>query len=297
MFRYNPKHSIPDPTLVSKERRAPQPKCAMPRSPQTSSWIDTDKHPRDGSSKVDTYTRRDIILRITIFTLLEIGFAILSARALIHPITLKFPIHITLTETKGGFQLLFIIWHALATMVIKDLVVYTYSSEWMFIHEQTQTLNSAVTDRASKLTSGFITLSQHFFSKLATRQFKIALVLALLLMGLNGLGPSTVFVTTSFVDVPVQMPLANVSLPDLNTNTNDPTAVSVTFQLALQRADIVLRMEYSTKLRLDTAQRRICSFRGRRSLQSLRLVDWYMKPMSSTLHTLVHIMHRSHLRF
>lgn len=223
----------------------------MSKSSLTSSWIDIDP-PLDGDLKTsDVYTRREIILRVVIFTLLEVGFVILSAKALVHPIVLDIPTHLTLTETKGAFQLLFIIWHALAAMTIKDLVAYIFSSEWTFIYDKTGVLNSDITDRASKLTSGLITQLHHFLSKLATKRFRIALALALLLMALNGQGPSTVFVTTSFIDIPTQVPLANVSLAQPGVGR----VVPLNFQLALQRADILLRMElfdkttfgYSTK--------------------------------------------------
>lgn len=230
----------PHPSL---EEYSPQLGRTMSKSPQTPSQLNT-KPLLDGNPGTDVYTRRGIILRILLFTLLETGFIVLAARALIHPIIFNAPTHVTLTETKGGFQLLFIIWHALAAITISDLVVYTYSSEWTLIYEKTGILNSSVTDRVSKLTSGPTAYIHHFLSKLATRRFRIALILSVLLMGINGFGPSTVFVTTSLIDTPAQIPLANVSLTHVKGNGPLP----VNFQLALQRANTILRMELFDKI-------------------------------------------------
>lgn len=191
--------------------------------------------------QVDPYSSKEFILRLLAFIILENGFLALAGRSLLGPLILSISPRMTFDEAKGGFTIISIIWHALATMVIQDAILQVFSSEWFSLYQQTGRLQSSRTDRVSRLTAGFITKVRHLISRAATRRYRVSVAVWLLLMAIGGLGPSTISVANTFVSAPIQITLANVTLPIFNTSAAD-------FAVATSRANTILRLEVFEKV-------------------------------------------------
>ncbi|KAF9442407.1 hypothetical protein P691DRAFT_779430 [Macrolepiota fuliginosa MF-IS2] len=198
------------------------------------------------STEEDQLTRRSIFWRVGIFGLLEGAFLTLSAIVLVHPIILNFPENISPSEAKSAFTVLFIVWHALAIAAAKDILLFVFSAEWMAQYERTGRLESQKTDRVSKLTTGILGQTQHFLSRTATTQYRLAMVLVGLFMSLGSMGPGAVVVNTVPVDVPINIGVANVTFP-YYFNTTEDYKLNNTWMLDT-RANSILRLELFEKM-------------------------------------------------
>lgn len=214
-------------------------------SPQSFLLLDPENND-DANTGEDHLTRKAILYRVGIFGLLESAFLSLSAVALANPIILNLPSRISLSEAKGGFTVLFIVWHALAVTAAKDILLFVFSAEWVAQYERSGRLELRGTDRVSKLTTGIIRQTQHFFSRAATTLFRIAMVLVGLFMLLGGLGPSTVVVTTVPIDVPLNISIANVTFPYYYNTTADFKEENT--WMIDTRANSILRLELFEKV-------------------------------------------------
>jgi hypothetical protein len=203
--------------------------------------LEREPTPPSDTPAEENLTGTTVLYRVGLFCILEGGFLLLSAIALVHPIILHLPSDYSLPEVKGGFTVFFIAWHALAVAVAKDIPLYVFSAEWLAQYERTGRLESRETDRVSKLTTGVIGQTRHFFSCRATMRYRIAMVLTLLLMSVGGLGPSTSAVTDVLVDAEIDISLANLTFP-YDYNSTDNSLLDNTWIIET-RANSILRLE------------------------------------------------------
>ncbi|KAF9442406.1 hypothetical protein P691DRAFT_789488 [Macrolepiota fuliginosa MF-IS2] len=201
------------------------------------SFLLFDSESSDGiGTEEDQLTRQSIFWRVGVFGFLEGAFLTLSSIVLARPIILNLPENISLSEAKGGFTMMTIIWHTLAIAAAKDILLFVFSAEWMAQYEHTGLLESRKTDRVSKLTTGVFGKTQHFLSRGATARYRLAVVLVGLFMSLGSVGPGAVIVNTIPVDFPIDINIANVTFP-FNFNTTNNTWIIFT------RANSILRLE------------------------------------------------------
>ncbi|KAJ3562222.1 hypothetical protein NP233_g9709 [Leucocoprinus birnbaumii] len=202
----------------------------------------------------DRLTRKSIFSRIGIFALLQGAYIGLATYALTSPVILHPPSTITVSEVKGACTVLFIVWHGLAVIIVKDVLLHVISAECMAQYERTGRLISRKTDRVSKLTTSFFGQARHFFSRGATVRYRLAMILALLFTALGGLGPSTVVVQNVTVDTPIEFQLGNITF--LSQEDHDAHSRTVNTQLMDTRASSILRLELFEKVNFgyDTSQ-------------------------------------------
>ncbi|KAF5355098.1 hypothetical protein D9756_005775 [Leucocoprinus leucothites] len=193
----------------------------------------------------DCLTRQSIFWRVGIFAVLQGMYLGFAASALTDPIVLHLPPNISISEIKGASTILFIVWHGIGVMIVKDILLHVFSAECLAQYERTGRLVSRKTDRVSKLTTGFFGQAHHFFRRGATVRYRLAMVLVLLFMALGGLGPSTVGVSTVSVDTPMDFELANITF--LYQEIPDAGSRTVNSWLTDTRASSILRLELFEK--------------------------------------------------
>lgn len=165
-------------------------------------------HPSDSSPR--TIPRHSFLIRVIIFVLLESGFIALVSAALHKPIFLHGSF--TNSEVKGAATVIAIVWHALAIYVVKDILLNIFSAEWTGQYDESRNLTLQELDIVSRLTTGLIDQAKHCISRRATLQFRLGFVSFLLLMLLNGLGPSAIGVDLVPFDYPTTTQVANLTL-------------------------------------------------------------------------------------
>lgn len=133
-----------------------------------------------------TIPRYSFLIRLIIFLLLEFGFIALASAALWKPIILH--LSFTVTEVKGAFTAITILWHTIAIYIVKDILLNVFSAEWMEQHRLSPNLPLQELDSVSRLTTGFFDQTGHFASKRATGPFRLGFISSFLLILLNGLG-------------------------------------------------------------------------------------------------------------
>lgn len=179
--------------------------------------------------------KRDFLLRIGAFSVLELGFIALASIAGWNPIILSLPSSTTLTEAKGGFTVISIVWHALAAFMVKGILLQIFSAEWMEQYRVSGDLVPGETDIVSCITSGYIEQIKHFKSNKATFPFRVGFITSLLLVFLNALGPSTISVSSITLYRPSTTQVA-VLTKTVDGNASQPWES--------ERANLITRLEH-----------------------------------------------------
>ncbi|KAF9440640.1 hypothetical protein P691DRAFT_715523 [Macrolepiota fuliginosa MF-IS2] len=96
---------------------------------------------------------------------------------------------------------------------------------------------SGETDIVSRLTSGFFNQAWHFTTPRATHPYRLAFLSSVLLMALNGLGPSAITVNPISLKRPLAIRVANL------TTTNDLAMFGQVDSLLVNRANLIVRLE------------------------------------------------------
>jgi hypothetical protein len=194
-----------------------------------------------------TIPRHSFLIRVIIFVLLEFSFIALVSAALHRPIILD--LSFTNPEVKGAVTAIAIFWHALAVYVVKDILLNIFSAEWIEQYNGSQDLTLQELDIVSRLTTGFIDQAKHCISKRATHPFRLSFVSVLLLILLNGLGPSAIGVDHAPYSYPSIIQVANLTIGTAGT---DPLSSA-----PIQRANTFIQLEVvenSTTLGFSTRQ-------------------------------------------
>ncbi|KXN90896.1 hypothetical protein AN958_03426 [Leucoagaricus sp. SymC.cos] len=144
---------------------------------------------------------------------MEVAFIALAARAGMKPIVLTVSPS-KLTEAKATVTLLSIVWHAIAVFLVKDVVVHVFSAEWMEQAKRSGRVVLDETDIVSRVSAGYIDQIQHFISPTATIPFRLGFISILLLLGIRGLGPSSITVDLISPPHSTKIRVANLNLTD-----------------------------------------------------------------------------------
>jgi hypothetical protein len=192
---------------------------------------------RSSKSSPRTIPRHSFLIRVIIFFLLEFGFIVLVSTALHRPIILH--VSFTITEVKGAVTAIAIFWHAVAVYVVKDILLNIFSAEWIEQYDGSQTLSLQELDIVSRLTTGFIDQARHCISERATEPFRLSFVSFLLLMLLNGLGPSAIGVDHAPYSYPSIIRVANATI-----GTGEAFALSTA---AIRRTNTLIQLEMVEK--------------------------------------------------
>ncbi|KAJ3559852.1 hypothetical protein NP233_g11161 [Leucocoprinus birnbaumii] len=197
-------------------------------------------------------------IRVCAFTLIELGFIALASVA-----TSTFwalPLHlshiVSLTEAKAAFTAVFIVWHALAVFAVKDILIHIFSAEWMEQFRRSGKLILRETDVVSRMTAGYVDQINHFGTRKATIPFRVGFLCALLLLALNGIGPSVITVNSIPVPKAMNITIANLTMTQ-NLIAGDESL------LVPDRANLIVRLE-----QLEN------SIYGFRAQQSNLLIPW-----------------------
>lgn len=158
--------------------------------------------------------QQSFILRFIIFTLLEVSFLVLATWCLIHPIQL--PISITndtlAQNSKAITTAVSVIWHALASLVAKDIVLNIFSAEWAVQYLRTGILQPRKTDAVSIITSGLIDQLRYGILEDSTARFRLSLATTMVLLGLGPLGAGTLGINSFWVDTIQEIQIANLTM-------------------------------------------------------------------------------------
>ncbi|KAJ3568845.1 hypothetical protein NP233_g5447 [Leucocoprinus birnbaumii] len=184
------------------------------------------------------FTRRSaLFLRIGAFTIMESGFIILAGYAMSRPIPLPTSSSISPTEAKGGVTIVSIIWHAIAVHIVKDILLGIFSGEWMEQVRRTGRIVLEETDLVSRVSAGYFDQIYHFATRRASFPFRLSFTSALLLLALNGIGPSALTVNPVAIPQPTRIQVANLNVTQ-GLFTTEPS-----IHLAMDRADLITRLE------------------------------------------------------
>jgi len=147
----------------------------------------TTPDPRLGVGKK---TMVDFRIRLFLFCLIEAGFIVLASVCLARPLSLTFGL--SDSKIKGGFTVIFIVWHSLAVLAGGKITIDAFSREWSVQLEQ---VAPGTSDIVSTLDSGLIDRTSHCLSKHASATFRLAFLASLSLMALGQLAPGTISAT------------------------------------------------------------------------------------------------------
>ncbi|KAF8983309.1 hypothetical protein BDQ17DRAFT_1437465 [Cyathus striatus] len=193
-----------------------------------------------GEQRAKTSTPADWTfgLRVLTFVLLEASFLVVAQLALRHPLLLL-PSYLNLRTLKGGFTVISIIWHTLAIFTIQPLVTQVVSSEWYFVGSRTGVVRIGKDDTVSTLTADLVDHICHTLSRRASKTYRGAMLLSMILVGLGGLGPGTIGVSTLLVNVTSSMDIADLShLKDVSSPLDTANT-----QFWMDRAERIIRTE------------------------------------------------------
>ncbi|KAF7782890.1 hypothetical protein Agabi119p4_2266 [Agaricus bisporus var. burnettii] len=182
--------------------------------------------------------RHSFLIRFIIFVLLEFGFIALVFTTLWRPVILH--LSFTITEVKGTFTVIAILWHALAIFAVKDILLSIFSAECIEQYRKSQSLSPRELDRVSRLTTGFLDQTKHLASKRATHPFRLGFLSFLLLALLNGLGPSAISVDFVPYEFAQDIQVANLTITPSFDQFGSET-------LAFYRANIITQLEVVEK--------------------------------------------------
>jgi len=157
----------------------------------------TTPDPRLGVGKK---TMVDFRIRLFLFCLIEAGFIVLASVCLARPLSLTFGL--SDSKIKGGFTVIFIVWHSLAVLAGGKITIDAFSREWSVQLEQ---VAPGTSDIVSTLDSGLIDRTSHCLSKHASATFRLAFLASLSLMALGQLAPGTISATVIAAPILVQI--------------------------------------------------------------------------------------------
>ena len=143
-------------------------------------------------------SRTNFRLRLFLFCLIEAAYIILAAICLAKPIPLNIALRLSDSEVKGGFTVVFIVWHSLAVLAGGHILADAFSREWSV---QLANIVPGTTDRVSTVTSGMLDRISHIFTKHASGTFKLAFLASLALIALTKLAPGTISAATTLIPV------------------------------------------------------------------------------------------------
>ena len=170
-------------------------------------------------------------IRLFLFCLIEAGFIILASVCLARPLPLTFGL--SNSKIKGGFAVIFIVWHSLAVFAGGNITIHAFSREWSV---QSKHMVPGTTDRVSTIDSGWLERTSHCLSKHASSTFRLAFLASLFLMALAPLAPGTISVSTTLISVPTTFPVARQVSQIDNSNVQQ-------FLTTVERANLIVRLE------------------------------------------------------
>ena len=170
-------------------------------------------------------------IRLFLFCLIEASFIILASVCLARPLPLTFGL--SDSKIKGGFTVIFIVWHILAVFAGGNITIHAFSREWSV---QSQHMVPGTTDRVSTIDSGWLERTSHCLSKHASSTFRLAFLASLSLMALAPLAPGTISVSTTPIPVPTTVQVARQvsQIDDRNFQQ---------FFTTIERANLIVRLE------------------------------------------------------
>jgi len=145
----------------------------------------------------------DFRIRLFLFFLMEASFIALASVCLARPLPLT--LGFSESKIKGGFTVIFIIWHSLAVFAGGNITIDAFSREWSVQSEQ---IIPGTTDKVSTINSGWMDRTSHSISKHASGTFRLAFLASLSLMVLGQLAPGTISVSTITISVPTTVRVA-----------------------------------------------------------------------------------------
>lgn len=179
--------------------------------------------------------RQSFIIRFLTFTFLETSFLFLGAWCLTHPIQLPISIAngILIQDAKAITTAISVLWHALAGLVAKDIILQVFSAEWAALYCYMGTLQPNQTDAMSVITSGLLDQLKHAILQKSTPHFRLSLAITLVLLGLGPLGASTLGINLLWVDTIQEIQVANITIDYQDAS----------FSEALERAGRIAKSE------------------------------------------------------
>jgi len=147
----------------------------------------TTPDPRLGASQK---TIINFPIRFFLFYLIETGFIVLASVCLARPLPLT--LGLSDSKIKGGFTIIFIVWHSLAVFAGGNITIDAFSREWSVQSEQ---VVLGTSDIVSTIDSGLLERTSHCLSKHASSTFRLAFLASLSLMVLGQLAPGTISAT------------------------------------------------------------------------------------------------------
>ncbi|KAJ3559732.1 hypothetical protein NP233_g11189 [Leucocoprinus birnbaumii] len=187
--------------------------------------------------------RRKLYTRGIVFVLFELAFLIFAYYTLLHPIPLQSTpqdelillssFTVTLTELKAGLTAAAVVWHMIACFFVKDIIAVVCSAEFMTQYQQSGALVPGKSDRVSTMTSGIIDNVVHCFGKSASREFRLAFMMTVILMTVGPLGSGTVTIGTLSRSLTQAISVANVTV-DFDAEASDDIT---------KQANAVMRLE------------------------------------------------------
>ena len=173
----------------------------------------------------------DFRIRLFLFVLMEASFIALASVCLARPLPLT--LGFSESKIKGGFTVIFIIWHSLAVFAGGNITIDAFSREWSVQSEQ---IIPGTTDKVSTINSGWMDRTSHSISKHASGTFRLAFLASLSLMVLGQLAPGTISVSTITISVPTTVRVAK----QVSQTGHEEYAQ---FLSSITRANIIIRLE------------------------------------------------------
>ena len=173
----------------------------------------------------------DFRIRLFLFCLIEASFIALASVCLARPLLLT--LEFSESKIKGGFTVIFIMWHSLAVFAGGNITIDAFSREWSAQSEQ---IVSETTDKVSTINSGLFDRTSHSISKDASSTFRLAFLASLFLVVLGQLAPGTISVSTTIISVPTTVQIARQV-----SQINDDNAEQ--FITSSMRANLITRLE------------------------------------------------------
>jgi len=177
-------------------------------------------------------TRHIFHLRLFLFCLIEAGFIILAAVCLAKPVPLNISLRFNDSDVKGGFTVVFIVWHSLAVLAGGHILADAFSREWS-VHAN---IVPGTTDRVSTVTSGALDRILYIFTKHASETFKLAFLASLAFMALTRLAPGTISAATTIIPVSTTVQVARQVTQISESNFQQ-------FITTQRRANLIVQLE------------------------------------------------------
>ena len=185
-------------------------------------------------------------IRLFLFCLIEACFIGLASLCLARPL----PLMLGLSESKikGGFTIIFIVWHSLAVLAGGNITIDAFSREWSV---QLDHIVPGTTDMVSTINSGLLDRTSHCVSKHASGTFRLAFLASLAMMALAQLAPGTISVSTIIISVPTTVQIAR-QVSQINDRNFGQFFVSASRASFIVRQEKTELAQYGLKLPANT---------------------------------------------